>query len=235
MNSKNLNVFKIFLFIFGLAVIGAAFFIAESPLPENGLPLSKKFIWLNIVFMYLVFFCPFFFSSISTKNIDTKITSAIGVWISVILFEIAAIILTVLVFKEKVSFKTAILAELILIFICGIFIYFGYFAGNHIGKVHAAEKQSLGKLSELKSAFELLDLKRSSLGGEFYEQGQKIRKICDDVKYLSPVNTDSCSQIEQKMIIAASILAESHFTPAEMEQKIQELDLLLRQRKLQRN
>lgn len=234
MNTKQLNVFKTILFIFGLLVIGAAFLIVNLPIPEEGLLESQKFFWINIAIMYLVFFCPFFFSSISTKTIDTKITSTVGVWIGVIIFELVALVFSILVLNQVVNFKIALLVELVLIFICGILIFWGYFAGNHIANVQANEEKSLSKIADVKNAFEMLNLKAETWGDDFNEQKSKVKKLCDDVKYLSPVDTDDASKIEQKLVIAANVLSESHFTPNEAEQKIAEIELLVKQRKLMR-
>lgn len=234
MNKKQLNIFKIILFIFGFAVIVVAFFIVNHPLQEDGLLANQKFFLINLCIIYFVFFCPFFFSSISTKNIDSKITPTVGIWISVLLFDIIAIIFSILVLNEILKINLAVIIELALVFICGIFIYFGYFSGNHIANVQAAEEQSLNKIGEVKNAFEMLNLKADTWNDDLVEQKTKVKKLCDDVKYLSPVDTDNAAKLEQKLIIVANVLAESNFLPTEADQKIAELELLIKQRKLLR-
>lgn len=234
LKSKQLNIFKIILFIFGFAVILAAFFIVNHPLPEDGLLPNQKFFWINLCIIYFVFFCPFFFSSISTKNIDSKITTIAGIWISVLLFDIVAIIFSILVLNEILKINLAVVIELVLVFVCGIFTYFGYFSGNHIANVQAEEEQSLNKITDVKNAFEMLNLKAETWNDDFAEQKSKVKKLCDDAKYLSPVDTDNAAKLEQKLIIAANVLAESNFLPTEADQKIAEIELLLKQRKLLR-
>lgn len=234
LNTKQLNIFKTILFIAGLAVIAVAFFIVNLPFQEGGLLANQIFFWVNIALMYLVFFCPFFFSTISSKTIDTKITSTIGIWISVIIFEIVALVFSILVLNKVSTIKLAIIIELVLIFLCAIFIYFGYFAGNHIANVQVAEQESLNKIAELKNAFEMLNLKVQIWSDSLSEQKSKVKKLCDDVKYLSPVGTNEVAKLEQKLIIAANVLAESNLLPEEADQKISEMELLLKQRKLMR-
>lgn len=234
LKSKQLNIFKIILFIFGFAVIVAAFFIVNHPLTEDGLLSNQKFFWINLCIIYFVFFCPFFFSSISTKNIDSKITPIAGIWISVLLFDIVAIVFSILVLNEILKINFAVIIELVLVFICGIFIYFGYFSGNHIANVQAIEQNSLSKITDVKNAFEMLNLKAETWNDDFVEQKSKVKKLCDDVKYLSPVDTDNAAKLEQKLIIAANVLAESNFLPKEVEQKIDEIELFIKQRKLLR-
>ncbi|WP_178843043.1 hypothetical protein [uncultured Treponema sp.] len=232
MNSKQLNIFKTLLFIFGLVIVGAAFAIVNYPLPEEGLKAGQKFFWGEIVICYLVFFVPFFFSSITSKTIDTKITSTLNIWISVIVFEAVAVTFAVLTLNEKVSVRTAFLVELIVLFLAAIFVYFGYFAGNHIGAVQAQEAKSLSKIAELKSAFEMLNLKTDMWGYELNDQKNAVKKLCDDVRYMSPVDTDPASRLEMKLIISANVLAESTLAPGEMNLKITELTNLINQRKL---
>ena len=232
MNSKQLDIFRNFLFIGGLVIVGFAFAIVNNPFPENGLEATQKFFWAEILICYLVFFVPFFFSSITSKTIDTKITSTVNLWISVIVFEIVAITFAILVLNVQVSIRIAILVELIVFFFASIFVYFGYFAGNHIGNVQAQEEKSLSKIAELKSAFEMLSLKTDMWSYELNNQKDAIKKLCDDVRYMSPVDKDLASKLEMKLIISANALLESTLTPAEMESKIIELRNLINQRKL---
>lgn len=234
MNKNQLLSFKIILFVTGLLVIGAAFLIVNLPFPEEGISENQKFFWINLVAMYLVFFCPLFFSSVSTKNLDAKITPTVGIWISVFIFEVVALALAISVLAASFSIKAAAIIELVLFFVCAVFVYFGYFSGNHIQNVQSREEKSLEKISEVKNAFEMLNLK-SNLWKDLDEQKSRIKKICDDVKYLSPVDTDEAAKLEQKLVIAASVIADSHFTAAELDEKITELELILKQRKLMRN
>ena len=222
------------LFIAGFAIAGAAFAIANNPYPEEGLTAQQKFFWAEIFVCYFVFAVPFFFSSISSKNIDTKITSTVHIWLSVIIFEIVAIIFAVRVLHGISSIKTALIVELVLFFLLMIFVYFGYFAGAKIADVQAKEQVSLSKIAELKTAFDMLGLKAGTWGEDLFEQKTKVRKLCDDAKYLSPVDTDQAANLENKLIIAANVLAESRLTPQETDAKIAEISGLISQRKLLR-
>lgn len=234
MNKNQLGTFKVILFVLGLAVIGAAFLIVNLPFPEDGIPGREKFFWINLAAMYLVFFCPLFFSSISTKNLDSKITPAIGIWISVFIFEIAALFLAVLVLASPFSMRAAAVIELVLFFVCAVLIYFGYFSGNHIANVQATEQNSLAGIAKVKNAFEILNLKSNLWNDDLDDQRTKVKQLCDDVKYLSPVDTEEAQKIEQQLTAQAAVLADSHFTPTELDERISEMELLIKQRKLMR-
>lgn len=234
MNKNQLNIFKTLLFFAGLLIVGAIFYLTNYPLPEEGLTVYQKFFWVEMVVCYLVFFVPFFFSSLSSKNVDTKMTSTTLIWICSIVFDLVAIILAILSLNEIVPIKTSILIELILAFIAGIVIYFGYFAGNHIGEVQAAETKSLNKIAELKTAFDMLSLKTAMWSEEYIECKNQLKKICDDVKYMSPVDTEMAASLESKLIIEARVIAEANFSPAELGPKLLNLANLVNQRKLLR-
>lgn len=234
MNTKQLNIFKTILFISGFILIGAVFFVFNNPMPEEGLLPVQKFFWVEMVICYLVFAGPLFYLSISLKNLDTKITSTVNIWISIIIFEVVAITFAVLTLNNVVAIRYSILVELIVFFLLAIFVYFGYFVGNHIGNVQAQEEKSLSKISEVKSAFEMLNLKTDMWPYEFNNQKTVVKKLCDDVKYLSPVDSDASSKLEMKLIVSANVLTESTLTPDEMDSKILELTNLINQRKLLR-
>jgi len=232
MNTQQLGLFKILLFFSGFVVIAVAFMILNLPIPEDGLSDIQKFIWIEIPLCYLIFIVPLFFSSISSRNIDTKITSTVHIWLGVSIFEMTAITLIVLVVNEVIPIKNAVLVELVLFFILAIFVYFGYFAGNRIGKVQNEEQQSLNKIADLKEAFKMLSLKSDTWSDELYEQKVKIKKLCDDVCYISPVDNDVALNMESKLLILANLLTESPLTPADTETKIKEIADLISQRKL---
>lgn len=232
MNTKQLGFFKILLFFSGFVVIAIAFMLFNWPLPEEGLSNALKFMWIDICICYLVFIMPLFFSSISLKNMDTKIVPTVHIWLGTSIFELAVIALIVLVVNGILPIKYAILIELVTFFILAIFVYFGYFAGNHIGKVQAQEQKSLSRIEDLKSAFKMLKLKAEMWPDELDEQKAKIQKLCEDVRYISPVDTDVALDVENKLIISANLLAESTLAPTETETKIMELTNLIKQRKL---
>ena len=234
MNKSQLKVFRIILFFLGLAVIGAAFAVINFPMSEERLSVPQKFLWAEVIICYLIFFVPFFFSSLRTHNIDTKMVSTVHLWICIIIFEIAAITLTILALGNVLAVRFAILIELIVFFLLAIFVFIGYFAGNHIGTVQAQEQKSLNNISELKSAFEVLNLKTDMLNEDFHEQKEKLKKFCDDVKFLSPVDSEQASSLEMKLIVLANVISSSNMTNTELNSKISELELLLKQRKLLR-
>ena len=234
MNRNQLGIFKFLIFLFGFAVIAFAYHLLGPAARGEELTNIDKFMWINICVCYAMFFMPMFFSSITTKTVDTKITSTVHIWISTSFFVFATLILIVCVKTETLELKYALIIECILFFILAIFVYFGYFAGNHIGEVQAAERKSLAKIGEVKNAFEMLNLKAGTFGDEFREQKAKIAQFCDDVRYMSPVDTEQAADIEMKLIIAANVISSSTLSAPDLNAKIAEMDLLIKQRKLLR-
>ena len=234
MDRKQLGIFKFLIFLFGFVVIALAYHLLGPIAKDKELTNIDKFLWINICLCYAIFFIPLFFSSITTKTIDTKITSTVHIWISTSFFVFITLILIVCVKIEKIDLKYAVIAECVLLFLLSIFVYFGYFAGTHIGEVQAAERKSLAKIGEVKNAFEMLNLKAGTLSDEFREQKAKLAQFCDDVRYMSPVDTEQAADIEMKMIIAANVISSSTLSAQELDPKIAELELLIKQRKLLR-
>ena len=67
---------------------------------------------------------------------------------------------------------------------------------------------------------------------ELTNQKNSIKKLCDDVRYMSPVDTDLASKLEMKLIISSNVLTESTLSALELDSKILELKNLINQRKL---
>ena len=103
---------------------------------------------------------------------------------------------------------------------------------ENIENIQVQETKSLSKIAELKSAFEMLNLKTDMWSYELNNQKNLIKKLCEDVRYMSPVDTDLASKLEMKLIIFANVLTESTLSLDEMDSKIVELTNLINQRKL---
>ncbi len=232
MNRNNLNLFKTLIFIFGLIIILISFCFFSGVNSEEGLSVNHKFFWINTLICYLVFFIPFFFSSITEKTLDIKITSTITIWISVLFFEVVAITIGILVLNNVLAARFGILIELVVFFISAIIVFFGYFAGNHINSVQTRENISLSKMNEIKSVFDLLNLKVDMWSDDYNLQKEKIKKICENVKYLSPVDSELSNKLESNLILQANLILETKGSPADVDQKIIELTSLLKQREL---
>ena len=232
MNRNNLNLFKTLIFIFGLIIVSISFYLFSGFNSEEGLTANQKFFWINAFVCYLVFFIPFFFSSITEKSLDIKITSTITIWISVLFFEFVAITVGILVLNNVIDFKLGSLIELVVFFVAAIIVFFGYFAGNHINTVQSRETISLSKINEVKSVFDLLNLKVDMWSDDFYLQKDKVKKICENVKYLSPVDSELSNKLESNLILQANLILESTGSAEELDKKIIELTSLLKQREL---
>lgn len=232
MTSKQLNTFKLGLFFAGLVLIAVLFMIVNLPLPEEGLSKVKIFLWINITVMYLAFSCPLFFSSICSRNLDSKVPPLIIVWFCVLVFNVTALVLAFFTSFAVFSVKTSVIIELVLAFLCAVSIYFGYFAGFHVQNVQAGEEELLSKTGKVKDVFSSLELQVNTWDVSLTEQKQKVKRLCDDVKYLSPAGKDA-SAIEAKLIEKASLLMEADIQDkSELDKKISEIEVLINQRKL---
>ena len=241
MNSKQLKTFKIILFIAGLAVIAAAFAVVNLPLPEEGLSDNKKFFWISLAFSYLVFYIPLFLTPVNVKNVDSKIYPPFTLWLSLLSFAALAIILSILVLCGIMRIKTAVLADVIVLFICAVIAYFPFLAGSHIEKTAERENSLKASLSEMKSSFELLGMKADEWGKNAENSSEtkaRIKKLCDDARYISPVDSGKAFALENEISKKADELSKTLSDSMEasaLNQKVGEIEILVKQRKLLKN
>ena len=237
MNSKQLKTFKIILFIAGLAVIAAAFAVVNLPLLEEGLSDNKKFFWISLAFSYLVFYIPLFLTPVNVKNVDSKIYPPFTLWLSLLSFAALAIILSILVLCGIMRIKTAVLADVIVLFICAVIAYFPFLAGSHIEKTAERENSLKASLSEIKSSFELLGMKADEWENSS-ETKARIKKLCDDARYISPVDSEKAFALENEISKKADELSKTLSDSMEasaLNQKVGEIEILVKQRKLLKN
>ncbi|GMO40085.1 MAG: hypothetical protein Ta2F_16150 [Termitinemataceae bacterium] len=231
-------VFRIILFLFGAGIIALAFYLING---ENDLSQIDKFTWISIAIMYVAFFCPFFFSHITIGNFSVKIPNLALVWTALLLYIVISIVIIILLNTYHISFNMAVIVQAILVFLFAIDIYFSYFASTHVHNVAVEEANTRQYISDAKTKAANLILNVQGLTTE-YEQIQKtILKSLEDIKYMSPVSGNAGTDLELKIIASINSLSQycemisegGH--PSKFENEANNLQLLIKQRKLVRN
>jgi hypothetical protein len=229
--------FKAILFLFGSGIIALAFFLTNG---KKELSRIDVFIWTSIAFMYLVFFTPFFFSSLRIGNFSVKIPPLALVWTGIIVYIILSI-LNIVLLSKGMSFSKAIVAQVILLFLFFIDVYFAYFASDHVGSVAAEERTKQQFMNELKTKTQVLLLSVNGLPSG-YEAAQKmLKKTIEDIRYISPVDNAVGDELELKIIDALKSIADMCDTvssgghPVSLEPAARNLQTLVKERKLLRN
>jgi hypothetical protein len=231
-------IFRLVLFLFGAGIVALAFYLING---GNELTQIDKFTWVSIAVMYVAFFCPFFFSHITIGNFSVKIPNLALVWGALLVYIGISIGIIVLLRTHHITFNTAIIIQAVLLFLLAIDIYFSYFASTHVHNVAVEEAQIRQYISEAKAKAAGLVLNIQNLSAQ-YEQGQKaILRALEDIKYLSPASGGAGTELELKILASLNSLSQycemiaegGH--PSKFESEVQNLQMLVKQRKLVRN
>jgi len=239
MTKKQSLFFRFLLFLAGAGIILIAFFLSTGDREFNQI---DTFFWASISLMYLIFFLPFFFSAINIGNFSGKIPVLSLLWLGIILYIAASVVIIILLIKAYViSLNTAIIIQAVLLFLFFVDVYGAYFAGSHVRAVATEEAGKQQFLARIKSKARDLQLSVDRLPVE-YEKAQKILKqALDDIKYIYPVNGGVGSDLELKIIQLLDTLAEladgisSGAHPSALESEAENLQMLVNKRKLLRN
>jgi hypothetical protein len=239
MTRNQSQVFRFLLFLAGAGIIVLAFYLFKG---DRKLNSTDAFVWMSIAVMYLVFSIPFFFSAIDIARFSGKIPVLPLVWLGVILYIAASILIIALLSALRViSLNSAIIFQSVLLFLFFIDIYFAYFASSHAGNVAAEEAVKQQFLSQIKSKARVLSLSANNLPQE-YEKVQKIlKRALEDIVYLYPVNGGAGDDLESQILqsletlsqICSGITAGTRSPAADKEAA--NLQMLVNERKLLRN
>jgi hypothetical protein len=230
--------FRFFLFLLGAGTIALAFYLTND---GNELTGIDKFVWVSISVMYLFFFLPFFFSVINTGNFSAKIPSTTMVWIGIFLYIPASVVVILALKNSVIVLNTALIIQVVLVFLFLVDVYFAYFANSHIQAVAVEESGKLQYVTEMKNKALLLVVKAGSLTGAYEAIQAQIKKAAEDIRYFSPVDRGKSMETDLKIINSIEDLSQlcdvvsggGH--PDSFDAGINKLEILIKERKLLRN
>jgi hypothetical protein len=231
--------FRVLLFLAGAVIVVVVFFLFNG---GKELTQIDAFVWLSIGLMYLIFFLPFFFSVINVSNFSGKIPSLSLVWLGIILYVIVSIVVILMLAAfHTISLKVAITIQLVLLFLFFIDVYFAYFASSHAGSVAAEENSLLMFIREIKTNAQSLSLSVNRLPAEYDKEQKILKQTLEDIKFISPVKNAACSELESRILRSLDILLElcgniqTGVHSSGLESEAANLQMLVKERKLQRN
>ncbi|MDR2417600.1 MAG: hypothetical protein LBD79_00925 [Treponema sp.] len=238
MTKNQSSLFRRALFLLGLGVVALAFFLNTR---SRELTRVDVFTWVSITLMYLVFFIPFFFSSIRLSSFSSRIPSLVVFWTGVVFYIIASIVVIILLSLYIVSVNTAIIAQAALLFLFAVNGYLALFASSHAHRVSVEEDTKQRFIDEIKSKAQFLLLSAGGLPAESENAREIIKRVVEDIKYISPLNDGAGDELELKIIISLNTLAElcnsaarsGH--PVALPAEARKLQSLVRERKLLKN
>jgi hypothetical protein len=230
--------FRFVLFLAGAGIVALAFRLTTG---GSELTEKDKFMWISISVMYLFFFLPFFFSLISIGNFSVKIPSLTMVWTGIFLYIPVSVVIILALKNSVIAFNTALVIQVILVFLFFLDIYFAYFANSHIQAVAVEESGKLQYVTEMKNKALLLVVKAGSLKGTYEQIQEQIKKAAEDIRYFSPVDRGKSMETDLKIINSVESLSQLCGVVSEgghsdsFDAEMNKLQGLIQERKLLRN
>ena len=156
-------------------------------------------------------------------------------WINNILDKDNAIIQQATYYSD-LTFHIIVIIQLILFFIFMIKIFLGGLIAHQIGAVKKQEKEEVSKILQLRSESQLLEIE--SLHNESIptELKRTITQIKNNLRYLSPANTEDAFNYEVQMLDSIAALRskckQSTTSPEEIQTLLNSFESLYQTRKL---
>ena len=140
-----------------------------------------------------------------------------------------------------VSIKIAVVIECVLLFFLAITVFVSLLSAAHIHTAVKAGDQLLSSVKELRSEGSMLALKADTLSSAYDAEKKRIKAVTENLAYISPVHNDTAARIERDMLKSIAALNDACDTVHEgsdgaaLRKQLAALELLLKQRLLQRN
>ena len=238
MTPRQSAMYKAVLFAAGLIIIAVSFFLLNA---GRIITPIDYFTWASILIMYWVVFCPLFFSSYSLRVFNGSIPSIAIIWTSILIYTGASIVVIVLLRTFIISFRLALVIQMILLFFFAILVYYGYFSHSHADYVEAREHNQRHYLREMKEIAVSLEARIPNLPQGTAEVQKLMKRTLEDIRFISPIENDRGTDLEIKIIDTLrtieqywDILIEGGNISA-LDKDIRNLQMLIRERKSLRN
>lgn len=238
MTTKNFSIFKVFILIFGLAVIGCAYaFGPSADIPEEE-SWRRTYMWISVLAAYLMLFVPILFPPSDSDNTGGIFISGGLYGISILLFVIISVILAIAVFNGAfASLFWPLMIQAVFFFIFLFSILGGSLVTTQISAVSNEQQQMRAVMDEIRQRAQMLSVQCSSLGENHSELKKQVENISNDLRYLSPSKSPMAVDIENRINMALTqISVDPVFTSPEASDagamsKVSEIQLLIKQRK----
>lgn len=232
MESKGLRVFRYIVLAFSFVIVTVAMFLFED---TSNMADEHIFMWVVIYLITAAIFIPTLFPPKVANNSAGAIIGLALLYTGAIPFTLCSIGLIFLALYK--TLKVAILLEVIFVFIFVLRFFFVFLIGNKTGSVEIKEKQMLSKIKELRSYSLVLETKINSLGENFADNKKLFNSICEDLRYLSPVNNQFANSLEQNIydelnnVDSKLAVAGTNVNNVELNNDLNKIKQLITQRK----
>lgn len=238
MQNNQLSFFKMCLFLAGLLLS----FLIGMWIPGI---YQVEIVWrrgltcTTVILLYLAGTLPFLMMEIrSLKDADPLFLAGAVYFRGFVAYALVSIVRIFLIQWMMIGFTSAVVSELTALFVFAVYAYLACFTGDHTESVAKYERAKTADLDEIREELQMLEAKASLLGEEQKEICERIGKLKENVRYLSPSDRETAESLEREMLAR---IAEISSDPIFQEngsdckdrvlQKLSDLDRLYRQRK----
>jgi len=225
------------IFILGLLIVCLAAYWLLPWIP-GGIQ-NRVFVAVDLVALYLVVFIP----TMLQPGLGRSSTGRIASW-GVMAWGIglyAAFTLVIVILACTTLFlatRLLIILQLVGVFLLAGVLYFASSARDHADAVESNEATLMRNVEHLRSTAQVAAIDASTLGDDYEQAKQKIQTISEDLRYLSPVDTDQAYMMEDQIFQAMGDLSNLLYAarsgtarPQELSRKADDVLYLVRQRK----
>ncbi len=233
MKKNEYSAVRLILFIAGIIVLAFAF-VMLGPLFEHS-RAQYVFACVSVSLLYLAVFLPIVLGSLE-GGIAAASASGAVYYKGLMTYGFISVVDIALAFTI-LPLSIAIVIQAVALFVFIIWLLMAVVTKNHIESSLRDEEIKKSLVMELRSKSNKLSALTAGL-----DKGSSIRagaeKIADNMRYLSPGNTDDQHEIERKMLVVLdSIIMDSYFASggglptASLESKFSNFEALYRERK----
>lgn len=146
-----------------------------------------------------------------------------GVWVFA---GLSAVIFVITLLAKRVT-PLILVLEIAAIFVLFLYLLVSYRLAANTLKVQKKEQQKKAALDELKAQALLLQQRADLLDNEAASVKERLRKLTDSVRYLSPSDDPKAAPMETKLLDMMATIDLADISP----QDLQDMELLYQQRK----
>lgn len=214
MNKQNRNIFRLIIFIIGLVIILAAPFVILFGTPAkylvNLIDTSRIiFVWISIIILYIGLFLPAVLPLKNKRDSGGLFVGTAFYYKGFIVYAVLSFIIMKLALNVMIPLAIVILAQAVAVFAWLIFIYFACHTTSHINEVAEREEVMLSQINRIRQELANLQIRASALPIEKKVLKDKIERLNEDFRYISPSNDQRAVMIEKNILNAINAVSHS--------------------------
>lgn len=172
------------------------------------------------------------------RNYDPLFTGGAVYYRGFVIYAAVSIFRIYLIQIMAISVAVAVITQLAALFVFVVYVFLACVSGHHTEQVQRREHLKTAGLDQLREKFQMLYTQAEILGEDQEQIKVLVKKLGEDVRYLSPSDRKTAQSLEKEMLaLVDGIAADPVFrgnpdcSTEEIMKKLNELDLLCRQRK----